>query len=524
MQEMTFLSAEHYRQPFLDAELSGVFMSAEGQEIRVPGFWAGGNVWKLRFAPPTEGVWRLRTVCSDESNEGLHGRTEEIGVAPYTGDNDLLERGRLRVSEDRRHLEYGDGTPFFWLADTWWMGLCDRLSWPDDFKELTADRVRKGFNVIQIVAGLYPDMPPTYDERGANEAGFPLNPDHSIVNPAYFDMADLRIAHLVHSRLAPAILFCWGYWLLELGEEKMRRFIRYVVARWGAHPVVWCMAGEGTMPYYLSKDKVRDAALQREGWTRMARFLREIDGHGSLVTIHPPTGYGRDQVEDDSLLDFEWLQTGHSGYLSLGNNVEHVLAAAARRPRMPVLVSEANYEGIRGMAWQDVQRISFWSAVLSGSCGYSYGANGIWQVNLPAKPFGPSPHDRSWGDMPWQDAASLAGSGQIGAAARFLRGLPWHALESHPEWVGKPASKENAYMGAFCAGTEDLRIVYVPNQWMPPRVLGLPAGSRWSVEYFNPVDGTTEDMGVAVAEDEGTFALKSPEVMHDWVYVAKRVK
>ncbi len=61
---------------------------------------------------------------------------------------------------------------FCWLADTWWMGLCDRLAWPEDFQRLTADRREKGFNVIQIVAGLYPDMP-AFDQRGRNEAGFP---------------------------------------------------------------------------------------------------------------------------------------------------------------------------------------------------------------------------------------------------------------------------------------------------------------------------------------------------------------
>ena len=40
------------------------------------------------------------------------------------------------------------------------MGLVKRLGWPEDFQLLTADRISKGFAVIQIVAGLYPDMPP----------------------------------------------------------------------------------------------------------------------------------------------------------------------------------------------------------------------------------------------------------------------------------------------------------------------------------------------------------------------------
>src|SRR5690606_7238149 len=96
-----------------------------------------------------------------------------IGVEPYNGPNPLFAHGRLRVARDRRHFEHDDGTPFFWVGDTWWMGLTSRLDWPAGFRELTADRVEKGFNVVQIVAGPYPDMD-AWDPRGQNAAGFPF--------------------------------------------------------------------------------------------------------------------------------------------------------------------------------------------------------------------------------------------------------------------------------------------------------------------------------------------------------------
>jgi hypothetical protein len=37
------------------------------------------------------------------------------------------------------------------------MGLSRRLEWPGDFHTLAADRIRKGFSAVQIVAGLYPE-------------------------------------------------------------------------------------------------------------------------------------------------------------------------------------------------------------------------------------------------------------------------------------------------------------------------------------------------------------------------------
>ena len=59
----------------------------------------------------------------------------------------------LRASANKRYFEHADGTPFYWLGDTWWSGLSDRLSW-EGFQKLTADRKEKGFTVVQIVAGL----------------------------------------------------------------------------------------------------------------------------------------------------------------------------------------------------------------------------------------------------------------------------------------------------------------------------------------------------------------------------------
>src|SRR5581483_8883700 len=111
-------------------------------------------------------------------NQGLHGVQGAVEIKPYQGTNILYRHGPLRVAADKKHFEHADGTPFLWLGDGWYMGLCQRLKWPDEFKTLTADRVAKGFNVVQLVAGLYCDMP-AFDERGANEGGFPWERDFS---------------------------------------------------------------------------------------------------------------------------------------------------------------------------------------------------------------------------------------------------------------------------------------------------------------------------------------------------------
>ena len=379
--EWSYSSGKQYSDPFNQVDVDVIVTTPQGHEERVPAFWAGGSIWRVRYAPPVPGTYRLRSVCSDTANKDLHNVSSVLNAEAYTGENPHYKNGVLKVAQDRRHFEYADGTPFFWLGDTWWMGLCKRLRWPDDFETLTADRVQKGFTVVQIVAGLYPDMEP-YDPRGANEAGYPWEPDFARINPAYFDMADVRIQYLADHGLAACVVGFWGYFIPRMGMAKVKQHWRYLVARWGAYPVFWCLAGEGTMPYYLSKTKEQDAETQKQGLTELARYVRTIDAHHHPITIHPSSS-ARLCVTDPSLLDFDMLQTGHNDRQSVPNTIEKVQASLAASPQMPVLIGEVCYEGIQEASRQEVQRFMFWSAILSGNGGHTYGANGIWQVNTP---------------------------------------------------------------------------------------------------------------------------------------------
>ena len=165
MVEIVFTATQDYRDAFHEVTLDTLFDTPQGQTLRVPAFWAGGRAWKVRYASPLVGTHRWRSVCSMTADRGLHDLSGTVTVDPYRGENPLFLHGPLRVAADGRHFEHLDKTPFFWLGDTWWMGLSQRLHWPEEFRQLAADRQAKGFTVIQIVAGLYPDMP-AFDPRG----------------------------------------------------------------------------------------------------------------------------------------------------------------------------------------------------------------------------------------------------------------------------------------------------------------------------------------------------------------------
>ena len=438
--EVTFTSRVHHRDPFNEVELDLIFTGPNGTHQRVPGFWAGGQLWRVRLASPEAGIYQYQSLCSDPTDAGLHAVSGTIEVRPYRGDNPLYRHGPLRVASDRRHFEHRDGTPFFWLGDTWWMGLCDRLAWPDDFKTLTADRKGKGFNVIQIVAGLYPDMP-AFDERGRNEAGFPWEKDHARIRPEYFDRADDRLFYLTDQGIVPCIVGAWGYHLPWLGVDRMKKHWRYLVARYGAMPVVWCAAGEVNLPYYLHQGFPRGGEKQAADWEDVIRYLRSINTFGRLVTVHPtglPPLSGRLLYKDQSLLDFDMLQTGHGDREVLAPTIRALQASSQAQPSMPVLNGEVCYEALLGRIPADISRLMFWTNILSGASGHTYGANGIWQLNRKGHPYGHSPHGGNYGTIPWDEAMNLPGSRQLGLSKALLMEYPWHRFQPHPEWASWP--------------------------------------------------------------------------------------
>lgn len=526
--EWSYVSAKAYADPFNEIEMDVVFSNSNGT-WRVPAFWSGGDQWRVRFAPPAQGRYSFKTECSDTANVGLHGQEGECEAVGYSGDNPLLAHGPLRVSKNRRYFEHADGTPFFWLGDTWWMGLCQRLRWPEDFQLLTADRVEKGFSVILLVAGLCPDMA-AFDERGANEAGFPWEKDFARINPAYFDEADQRLQWLVHWGLVPCILGCWGYYLPWMGIERMKKHWRYIIARWGAYPVVWCLAGEAAMPYYLSKTAKRDRADQISGWTEVGRYIRETDPYHRPLSIHSEFATSsRDQVLDDSILDFSMPQANHFGHVGIPSTISLVTQERERQPIMPVLIGEVNYEGTMHGTGDEVQRLGFWGCVLSGTAGHTYGANGIWQVNTPEQPFGPSPHGGTWGNQPWEEAYRWPGSGQLGLGKCLLERYEWWRFEPHQEWI-QPSASPNDYFASYAAGIPgEVRVIYSywPNlPWIPEdkrmKVNSIEPGVQYKAFFFDPRNGDEYPIGLTDATDDGTWPVPMHPTMQDWLLVLER--
>lgn len=484
--EVTLTSDRTYPNPFHDAIVDSVVTAPDGRSFRVPAFWAGGNRWRFRYASGSVGMHSYRTECSDTANPRLQGVEGKIEVIPYRGENRLYRHGPIRVAADLRHFEHADGTPFFWLGDTWWKGLAKRLTW-EGFQELTADRKAKGFSVVQIVCGPYPDEGP-FEPRWENEGGKPYETrDFSKVNPLYFDYADRRIRHLIDAGIVPAIVGGWGRGgsLESVGISGYRRHWRNLIARYGAYPVVWIIGGEAG----------------GSQWTEVARYVRQSDPYRRPATIHPFDS-ARTAVTDETVLDFDVLQTGHGDWEAAVKAAPKLSAAYSRKPKMPVLVGEACYEAHMQTAFQDVQRYVFWSCMLSGAAGHTYGAAGIWHAGVEGDPGITPVYDLTT----WKVGMDYPGSTQMGLGKRELEQYPWWRFEPHQEW---------AEAGSFAAGISgEVRMIYQPRRgvydWNGAVVKNVERNVPYHAFYFNPTDGKKYDLGTFVNAGPPPRPFESP--------------
>src|SRR4051812_15943541 len=70
--EWAFTSARPYPDAFNTVQLDVLMTQPDGTVQTVPAFWAGDEIWRVRYAASQTGTHHYRTVCSDTSNAGLH--------------------------------------------------------------------------------------------------------------------------------------------------------------------------------------------------------------------------------------------------------------------------------------------------------------------------------------------------------------------------------------------------------------------------------------------------------------------
>lgn len=91
-----------------------------GTTLRLDGVYDRGGTWLVRFAPVEAGMWSYEI-------DGRGSLLSSGTISATANDDHSVEenpnlRGHIRVAESWRYFEYADGTAFFRIGDTNWLG------------------------------------------------------------------------------------------------------------------------------------------------------------------------------------------------------------------------------------------------------------------------------------------------------------------------------------------------------------------------------------------------------------------
>jgi len=467
--ETVFESVLAYENPVQDVRVTVEFISEAGV-FQVDAFWDGERCWRVRFSPPQTGHWSWRAYCSQTDDTGLLGQQGKFECIEAASSNDWLINGPLRVSADLRHLEYGNGTPFFWLADTAWNGPLKAEV--GDWDDYLADRRMKGFSVIQFVATHW--LGGATDTEGRTAY---TNPQRIRIEPAFFHRLDQRIDRINDFGLVAAPVLAWAAtWNQHdihlnpgaaLKEDQLVVLIRYLVSRYGAHQVVGILAADGS---YLG--------AEAERWRRVGRAT--LVDSPRLATMHPSARLWVDEeFKGEPWYSFNGYQSGQwTGPESprwINERLQRDSDGQAISSRnMPTIDLETCYEGhlpldVPGPEKIDalaVRRACYWSLLAAPVAGVSYGAHGVWSwEESPAVPLN---HPASGTAQTWREAIGFPGSLGMSHLHAILKSVAWWSLSPCQELLDVQPGIDSPleFVAAACSLERDLAVVYCPASGM----------------------------------------------------------
>jgi len=256
--------------PYLDVAFDAIF-THKSREVRVPGFHDGGNTYRVRFMPDTEGEWTYRTRSKTATLDKLTGSF--VASPPSPGNH-----GPVRV-RNKFHFAYADGTPFLSFGTTCYAWTHQPLAMQQQTLE-TLQQTR--FNKIRM--GVFPkDYPYNTNEplHRCFERGTGGKEDFDRPNAALFQHFDRQVEALCKLGIeADIIIFHpydrWGY--ADMSAEQDYRYVAYLAARLSAYRNVWwSLANE----YDFLLD-----TKPMEQWDRYFHILEENDPYQHLRSIH----------------------------------------------------------------------------------------------------------------------------------------------------------------------------------------------------------------------------------------------
>jgi hypothetical protein len=524
---ISFKSSESYSNPYkeipvtkggdlLTVTFTGTRGAALNKSITIVGFWNGGSEWRVNFTAPYTGRWEYITSSADLSMNRIKGTLEVISWNEEEKKANPVRYGLVRVKKDGEtsghYFEYTDGQPFLWIGDTWWNWTKRSIRF-ETFKQMVDNRSEKGFNVGQLfVPG-----------NGWGRESSVLDETYNILDTEHMKRVEDMIRYSNSKGITVWIHGWWSRPNLDklIGAEKMQRWWRYLVHRFGAYNVIWVVAGEYNMN--------NNAGFPLDYWKSLGKLIKDEDPYERILSLHntPPFWDGGAEapqwatgsiLHQESWLDYNQSQVGHGKYAN--EMIPSVISEEYNlKPSKPIVVTEPWYEFIEGNPKGMDIRFGAWSAILSGAAGHTYGGGRVWLASVP---------ESSGGAGAWpiekgfeRTTYDYEGAVSMKHLASFFKGIKWWKLSPHPELIME-------YPQPFClARPGEEYVVYLRYGGTVKIQMGVSASAKsYTYYWYNPATGKVYDSKSIKGKDMLQF--NSPDGYpavpdyKDWVlYICK---
>jgi hypothetical protein len=468
--------------PF-EIEFNGVFTHlTSGKRLILPGYYAGGNTWKIGFMPTDIGKWRWRTESVDSE---LNNRNGSV-VCRASGLPGMLKAD----SRYSRKWRFTDGPYVVPVALRMEIFFEDAST--DDFAN-ACDFLKNEVNG-QLFETRLLDESRWY--AGRSDYIFEGNWQAHRFDLAVWDRMETRMELLTARGLGAHVMFYSDDagtpgWKGQSTTEAL--VIRYAVARLAAFPVVWFNTGIDIIEYRSQEDI---------NW--FGEEIRRLDPYGHPISSRRGGGSGELTMQNRT---FESWGDRHSRIEAMRN---HYLES-----ELPVSMDDAWGENRGIMLFKDHSehdiRRAFWKAVIAGGVGGLVRGGGD---GLPTNGFFSIRRVK-------QDLESEQWIAHVNAFVKDQLGPLFGAMEPNAAIArdGHALSDpEGRKILVFRTGRHDRYDPALTETFD----LQLPArGYRYAAIWYDPRTGAEHNAGIIIDGGRRRFAPPSGD---DWLLLLSRVK
>ncbi len=439
----------------MEVRFSATFTQGD-DSIVVPGFWDGGETYRVRFSPPRTGAWTFRTTSEVAA---LNGKTGSFQALPASGDN----HGPIEVFKTF-YLRYADGTPYHQFGTTCYAWTHQPAAMQEQtLKTLAASPFNKIRFCVFPKDYLYNKNEP---ERFAFKKTANGTFDLAQPDPEFWRQFEGRILDLQRLGIEADLILWhpydrWGFKVMSDAEDD--RYLRYCIARLSAfRNVWWSLANEYD---FMSGAEVRDAGVKSiDDWDRFFSILANEDPHHRMRGIHN----GRDWYDHTKA----WVT-----HASLQTSEMEAGIRFRETYQKPVIYDECRYEGDVPQGWGNLTAREMTQRFWLGTMGGCYVGHGETYRH---------PQDVLW----WSKGGVLHGESpkRIQWLKDFMKTAPaFDELQPLGDDKGRyQLGKAGEYTLVYClAGQSDS--------------VNLPESGPWKVDSLDPWAMTERAEGTANA-------------------------